>query len=78
MRLMIEIGYQKLLLPEDADTHAVLHALAGAVKVEEKRGNYSDPARYVVEGPQEGTAAKFIPDSLLIDDENADAEASES
>jgi hypothetical protein len=47
MQLLLEIGYEKLLLPESANVAAVLDALSLATPVESKHGDYLEPVRYV-------------------------------
>ena len=73
MRLLLTIGYTKLLLPADANTDAILRALAGAVIVEEKPTDYSEPNKYAVDressaGPE---APEFIQDSQIINEDEA-------
>jgi len=71
MRLLLEIGHEKMLLQESADVGAILRALADATPVEEADGktNWSDPVKYV---PKKGTTLdvpKFICDTQLINEE---------
>ncbi len=72
MRLVIDIGYQKFLLPEDTNTDAILRALAGAVPVEEKQEDFSKPTMYAIKRDARGiTTPEFIMDTQLIDEEAA-------
>jgi len=48
MRMVIEVGFQKILLHESADTNAILQAFAGAIPVELKSEEYGKPCKYLV------------------------------
>lgn len=73
MRLLLEIGYVKLLLQEFADVGVILRALAEATPVEEADGktNWSDPAKYVPKKKVTLDVPKFICNEQLIDEEKA-------
>jgi len=65
MRLLLTIAYQNLLLPEDADTDAILRALSGSVYVKEERASYSEPAVYVKENANVDFAPRFVSDECV-------------
>lgn len=71
MRLLIQIGYDKFLLPESADAAAVLGALAGAVGVEEKQEDYSSPKMYALKKKLSMDAPTFVSDEQLLDEDEA-------
>ena len=73
MRLLIEVGYEKLLLLESANVAAVLEALAAATVVEQKnQSNYSDPPIYAAKQKGSGfQAPTFISHEQLIDEDEA-------
>ena len=72
MRLLLEIGYEKLLLPESANAAAILEALSQAVSVKEKREDYSQPARYALEGKLFSfQAPMFISEAQILDEDEA-------
>jgi hypothetical protein len=72
MRLLIEIGYTKLLLAEGADTGAFFKMLSEATPVEEKDTKFSEPNKYAVKcGASDLSFPQFITDSQLIDEEEA-------
>jgi hypothetical protein len=67
MRILISIGYQKLLLGPKAG-HEVLAALEGAVHVTEKGGWSGEPKRYV---PDESEVdVTIVPDGSIALPEN--------
>lgn len=76
MRLLIEVGYTKLLLPETADGKALLEALGSSVSVKEeyKDGNYSGPPMYVPDKTSPIIAAKYVKVDDIVTEEEADAE----
>ena len=77
MRLIIEIGYDKLLLAEDADTSAFLKAIAGATCVETKSHTYPKPDTYFPKPDAFRVVPMFVPDNLLVPEEQAAAETAE-
>ena len=71
MRLLLQLNYDKFLLPEDCDATAVLEALSGAVQVEEKHSDYSAPASYAPSGNRLNMEAKFIQEPQIISQDDA-------
>lgn len=71
MRLMIEIEYRKVLLPEGTDTDAVLKAFAGAVFVDEERANYDVPPVYTITGKPLEIRPLFLNDAQIVSGEEA-------
>ena len=72
MRLLLNIGYEKILLPADTNTDAIFRALAGAVILEEKPTDYSEPNKYAIKRTSSKLESpEFIDESQLVDDEEA-------
>jgi len=63
MRLLLQIGYVKLLLPKDCDATAIFNAFDGIRNVEE-RGYYGEDYKIILKDEEQISLKLIKPESI--------------
>lgn len=71
MRLLVQLNYDRFLLPPGCDAAAFLETISGAVRVDEKQPDCSKPACYAPSGAAVNVKAEFIAESQIISEDDA-------
>jgi hypothetical protein len=63
MRLLLEIGYNKLLLPKESDATTILNAFNGIRQVREE--GYGDTHKIIISGEDEQLALRLVKPEII-------------
>ncbi|HET54971.1 MAG TPA: hypothetical protein ENN33_07110 [Ignavibacteria bacterium] len=77
MRLLVEIGYNKILFGKGAKISELLEAFDG-IKIIQEEGGYSEPKRYIIDRDTEVSVRLINDDSVSLPENQTRTEVKET